>query len=1038
MKKIIIGIAVALSLGVVTLLVGPGFVDWNGYRAPISRQLSALVGQPVTIAGDVDFALLPTPTLSARDVRVANRSGGPDLLTVQALDVRVHLLPLLAGRIEAERIALLDPVLVVGTRPDGTIAWPDGGDRLGPEDVQLDRVTIENGTIVRRDEATGREERASEIFAQLSAGSLSGPFQLAGSLSVRDRRIALDMSAGRRTASGTFPVNATLGFDGVAGEVRFGGLVSPDPFRVQGDLRAEGPDLAELLAGLWPEWSAPDPARRPFRLTAALVAERDSVALNSLALTLGEFRASGAISAMLGDARRIDLTLSANRLDLDRMLGGDGRLALPAMPEDFGLPGDLTATIDIGVDALTWRGGLIRDARVEGVLSDGVVALNRLSAQLPGTSGVSVSGTLRPERGLAYADLTGRIDATDLRRLLDWSGVPVADIPGDRLRRMTAEGRLTGTAREFRLTGVRVTLDGTRATGGLAYVDRGRPGFGLRLELDRINLDAYWPGGRVPVSDPEWISRLRDLAGRFDANVEATAGSVTVGAAAIEDLRLDGTLSGGALTLRRAEIGHMAGASLGITGSIASIEPLSGLDLTVDVRSPDGARLLETLVDESPLPAARLGALKLHGRIQGGPERLTFRTSAELAGADIDLGGTVDQAAEAPVYDLALRVIHPRAAEVAGLILTGYAPREDLGGLDVYARVSGPADRLSVADLQGTVGPVSLAGGLTVDRTGERPFIDAELRTSSIPVDSFLPPAEAGREPPPGALRWSSTPIDLSALQAFDARLALTAAGISANGVEISEPALRGSVKGGEFLLEGFSGGFLGGRLGLSGRLGAGDRPELALSVSLVGADLARVLEAAAGTGGLSGTVDFGAELTAAGNSGEAIVSSLAGKGLVGVRDGAVDGFDLEEASRLLSEVDEPLQFLEVVQEAMATGHTPFAALNATFSVTDGIARFEDLRLVANGGTGEGRGAIDLVRWQMDVATEYTLHDHRDAPPFEMVLTGAIDQPVRRLQTQELQAYIARKAAEELARRSREAAPAGGTGPDARSEEGRS
>src|SRR3546814_6728308 len=210
-----------------------------------------------------------------------------------------------------------------------------------------------------------------------------------------------------------------------------------------------------------------------------------------------------------------------NRWDLDAVPAEDGVAAADLVaPVGFHLPDDWTATVSLGVDALTWRGALIRDARLEGVLSDGVVALNRLSAQMPGAAEISLVGTVRGEAGEPYVDLTGRIEANDLRRLLDWAGRPVDSVPGDRLRRVAGEARLTGTARRFSLTGVDLTIDGTHLTGGLAYVDRGRPGFGLRLELDRINLDAYWPGGRVPPADAPVVKSLTGPEGRVDDNVD--------------------------------------------------------------------------------------------------------------------------------------------------------------------------------------------------------------------------------------------------------------------------------------------------------------------------------------------------------------------------------------------------------------------------------------------------------------------------------------------------------------------------------------
>lgn len=1027
MKKLIIGLAVVLSLIITVVLVAPGFIDWNGYRDQIARQLSAMTGREVAIEGAIDFGLLPTPTLSARDIRI-----GPPMaasyvpeITVGALDVRAALLPLLSGRLEADRMILIDPVIVVERPAEGRPAGQGDEGGVRPRDIRLDRVAIENGTVVWRDGASGDEERIDHVFAQFSAESLSGPFQLSGSLSVRGRRLAVDLTAGRISSAGAMPVSATLGVDGASSELRFRGLLATAPFRLQGDVRAEGGSLDEVLGRLWPDLETPPAAEQPFEIAAALLATRESAELNGLTMTLGDTRATGAVSVALGDARRIDVALSANRWDLDTLVtDGDGPFAWP----DGGaiLPTDWAATADVTVDALTWRGGLIRNARLEGVLSDGVLALNTLSADLPGNAATSIVGTVRNEDGAPYVDLSGSIEASDLRRLLDWAGYPLDAVPRDRLRRVTGTARLTGTPRQFSLTGVEIGVDGSAVTGGLAYVDQGRPGFGLRLAVDRVNLDAYWPGGAIEPLEDLWRP-LVDLAGRVDANVDATIGAATVAGMALGGVRLDGTLSGGALTLRRMGIDDIAGAKVGITGTVAELAPLSGMDLDVDVAADDFGRLATALGIKLPVPADRLGALAATGRVQGGAERVALRLSGEAAGGTVDLGGTVDDVQADPVYDLAVRVGHPRAATAAALLWPDYAPRAELGGLDLYAKVSGPAERLAFNDLQGQLGPVSLAGTATVDRTGDRPAVELNLRSSAIPLDDFVPAGRRGR-----------SVIDLSALRGVDGTLALTAAGMTVGGITLDDPALRAGLKAGTLSLEALSAGLFGGKLGLAGQVVAEDVPEVTLSVDLVGAALAPALQALGAAGGISGTVDFGADLSTVGNTPEALVRALSGNGLIAVRDGVVDGFDLAAASRRLGTLSEPLQFLDLVDGALSEGQTPFATLNATFEIDGGMARTDDLRMVTVAGVGNGKGTADLARRQIDLVTDYTFYEHPKAPPLGVVLDGLLHDPQRRLQTQALQAYIAQRAAEELARRfsappdpAAPPAPAEGGGTDA-------
>ena len=122
MKKIIISLCVFLVLAVAAILVVPGLVDWSQYKQQVAARVGALIGLDVAIDGDMDFAVLPTPHLSASGVRIVG-DVAQDMASVAALEARVALLPLLTGRIQVERVVLVEPVLVIEVDRDGDLTW---------------------------------------------------------------------------------------------------------------------------------------------------------------------------------------------------------------------------------------------------------------------------------------------------------------------------------------------------------------------------------------------------------------------------------------------------------------------------------------------------------------------------------------------------------------------------------------------------------------------------------------------------------------------------------------------------------------------------------------------------------------------------------------------------------------------------------------------------------------------------------------------------------------------------------------------------
>ena len=65
MRKLI-GVLFGLILLVVAIvLVGPNFIDWNGYKEEVSRRVKEMTGRDLAINGNIRVAVLPAPALVA-------------------------------------------------------------------------------------------------------------------------------------------------------------------------------------------------------------------------------------------------------------------------------------------------------------------------------------------------------------------------------------------------------------------------------------------------------------------------------------------------------------------------------------------------------------------------------------------------------------------------------------------------------------------------------------------------------------------------------------------------------------------------------------------------------------------------------------------------------------------------------------------------------------------------------------------------------------------------------------------------------------
>ncbi|MFD2235777.1 AsmA family protein, partial [Phaeospirillum tilakii] len=478
--------AVTLAGGVVAVGVVPALIDWSSLRPGIERTATAAVGWPVTVAGPISARLLPDPGVTLGRVTVGAAG-------FERVRLDLGLWPLLSGRIA------LTGVELSGGRLGGGIGL-DGRIQLG------------------------------EIFA--ADGRFDGGFTAHGRLSVGGVELPVEAEGGRPGGGATVPVRATLTLPGAAGgSARIEAAV--------GERQAHGRVWLELgsLARALPGAALPD---LPLTGEGRLVVTGEEAAVQGITLTLGQSRAGGELVAALGRAPvAVDLSLRGGSLDLDQAPAAPAPapsspaaaasspaapaavppLALAAAPAAvlrLPLPGNLTFNLDLGAESVRWRGGMVRQPRLNALLDGGVLTISRFSAQLPGATGLDFNGQVTVEADGPAATGRLRLVSADPPRLRAWlwpGGGGAGSWP--------ASARLDATleARPDRLTLAPLTLglDTLQMSGSLTWteaVSARLTARGLQFGFDG-EPGAGLGAGRLTLRGPSYAEAVRLLAPEY-------------------------------------------------------------------------------------------------------------------------------------------------------------------------------------------------------------------------------------------------------------------------------------------------------------------------------------------------------------------------------------------------------------------------------------------------------------------------------------------------------------------------------------------
>ncbi len=138
-KRVLLILAGLIVLLVAVALIAPSFIDWNKYKKEIAEPIERATGRTLAMNGDLSLSVLPTPRVSAADVRLSTAGGDADFLTLRALDVQVALWPLLRGEIQVISVRLVEPEFFLEVAADGTANWQFDTGASAPADDRAPR-----------------------------------------------------------------------------------------------------------------------------------------------------------------------------------------------------------------------------------------------------------------------------------------------------------------------------------------------------------------------------------------------------------------------------------------------------------------------------------------------------------------------------------------------------------------------------------------------------------------------------------------------------------------------------------------------------------------------------------------------------------------------------------------------------------------------------------------------------------------------------------------------------------------------------------
>jgi AsmA protein len=347
-KWILVIAGSAVALIVIAVIVLSMVVDVEKYKPQIEQQAAKAIGRTVTLGGDLKPSFFPWIGVRLSDLHIGNPPGfkEKDFVSVESVEVRVKLLPLLSRHIEVKRFVVDKPFVVLEKRKDGKGGWEDLGPpaqdspvkkkeeqppapsgELPIKGLMVGEFAITNGQILWINQADGTRKAVKEIDLVLTDVSFDKPIGVAFSALADQKPVELNGTIG---PLGSQPGKSPLPLELAAKlldelDVQLTGRIDPSAKPPTFDLAVKVPEFSprtimDRMGQKLPVETADAKALDAVALSLNLKGTPENIAVSSGKLKLDDSQAT--FSAQARDFNKPDLKFDLNldRIDLDRYL----------------------------------------------------------------------------------------------------------------------------------------------------------------------------------------------------------------------------------------------------------------------------------------------------------------------------------------------------------------------------------------------------------------------------------------------------------------------------------------------------------------------------------------------------------------------------------------------------------------------------------------------------------------------------------------------------------------------------------------------
>ena len=1029
-KKIFIGLIVVVALAVGSLSAYISTIDWNKHKDKIAEQLENITGKKVVFGGSVSLSIFPTPYLTAKDIKIYNKTGdntNEPLAIINEMVTDLNLQSLLKGNFVVNNMSLINPTILIELLPDGKINWyseisDEQKSTLDEIEVALNSVMLKDASVQIINKGLNMDINLQNLNAEITAQSLRGPYRIDGNFVKDNNPAGFALTLGTFSESFATSLNLVLTHPSTESYARFDGSMLTSNNEIKGNFIVESKNPSTFINELTNQVILPEEFNYPLAFSVELNTNNQQIDLSSFIIKYGDNTAGAGnilipLIAQSDEKKRVvEVGFEMTDLDLQPIVGiikeqlkkYDGNKT-PFEPFfDFDMIADIKAV------KATYNNQPIRNFTLSADLVDDVLNIKTFSGLFPGDADITVNGDVfEHEKVLSYNfKLKGMCQ--DFLKFMEWLDIKPKTYTQSTYRNAQVDADISGNLNQIRIMPLSFTLDKISANGVVGIIRNGRLRLFVALGSDTVDFDNY---AKLLNEDEQKLSfaeKVKLILNEFaflnnvDLHFETKIGLGIYNKIPFKDIDVFLDTESGVIKIQNFSIGDIAGTNFNVNGTVSGLGVNPSFEnIKYDFKTTDFKKFTKDF--EVPLPNLPLidnaNNVQAKGIFTGDLNNATIKSVNMIEKLNSVYSGKLYNYQNKLNFNGMLEFKTPDFTQFIKSLGFNYNPKNMASNIFTFkGNVEGNPDVWKTENFDAFVGTTNFKGKATVDLSGSRPKITTEIASNKFEFNHFF--YNPAPDEPVSLTRGSKSSennflvrplisksvINYDFFKTFDLKGKFNIDNLNFGTKYLEKVSADVDINKSVINFENLQAVKDGGNINGQVRLDISGTPKVKGKLNFSNFDAS--MFGGKKYGFVSGTMRAKTDFESSAESGADFIDHLNGKISFDIDQVVFKGWDMEFVEDDLSRRTHSDNLIEMLQENLQKGETSFELVGAEIDIKNSDYTFKDALMASGLITIDVSGKGSIKNWNTDTTFKVVFERLRDqVVPIDFKWTGALNNP---------------------------------------------